>query len=400
MAHRSGPPLPSERAQDEELALSLVRGDLAFRVQRAVGLIPREGLGAGRRALALAALAWLPIAGWAAITGHAWGEVGEPLVRHYVVWVRCLVAIPLFVVAEANVDATVRRVLPYFRRSGVVAEADRPRFAAIVEGVARLRDRTHPWIALLVLVAAWTLAGATQVGAHELTWAEQGLPPRLGFGGLWLLYVARPLYQLLALAWLWRLFLIALLLARVARLPLAIVPTHADAAGGLGFVTWFARMLAPVVLGAALVAAARWAHLVVHHGVEVRSLLVPMLAFVLLALALLLSPMLVFAPRLVRARRRALLDYGALVARHGRLVQRRWIEGGDVGEPPLLAAPEIGAVADTVELYRAVEAMRPVPLDRSTVLAIALPAATPMLAVVALQIPLKEVALTVLRAVL
>jgi hypothetical protein len=49
--------------------------------------------------------------------------------------------------------------------------------------------------------------------------------------------------------WLWRLTLLVILLKRIAGLDLALVPTHADRAGGLGFLeklpTAFSRHSAP-----------------------------------------------------------------------------------------------------------------------------------------------------------
>lgn len=384
--------------ESREIALSLVRGDLAFRLQRALGLVPAQGLGVGRRALLLAALTWLPIAIWASWTGRATAGIGEPLLQHFGVSVRCLVAIPLFVIAEAGAHATTRRLIPQFARAGLVAEADRERLVAVARSVARLRDRVQPWLALVVLVAAWTLLSADPSG-HELRWAEDATAHRLGFGGLWFVYVARPLYLLLALAWLWRLVLLTALLGRLARLPLAIVPTHSDRAGGLGFLADLPRMFAPVVLGISAVAAARWAHEVVYHGLDVLALRAPMIGVVVLLVLLVLAPLLVFVPRLAAARRAALLEYGALVARHGRGVHERWIEGRRAEDEALLGAPELGAAADTLSLYTAVKTMRPVPIERGSLLAVAVPAALPMLAVLAIEVPVRELLMKVLGAI-
>src|SRR5262245_22549102 len=81
---------------DGEFALSLVRGDPLLRLQRRIGLVPAHGLGVARRALALALLAWLPLAAWALLAGR-WSGAGEPLLQHFGVHVRCLIAIPLLV---------------------------------------------------------------------------------------------------------------------------------------------------------------------------------------------------------------------------------------------------------------------------------------------------------------
>ena len=80
------------------IGLSVVRDDPAFRMQRSLGLIPQTGLGVVRRALFWSLLAWLPIAAWAALTGRAIaGTAGEPLMAHFGIHVRFLVAIPLLI---------------------------------------------------------------------------------------------------------------------------------------------------------------------------------------------------------------------------------------------------------------------------------------------------------------
>ena len=79
-----------------------------------------------------------------------------------------------------------------------------------------------------------------------------------------------------------------------------------------------------------------------------------------------------------------------LVAQHGWAVRKKWILGDAKVEEPLLDAPEIGPVADTISLYEAVQRMRPIPLGRAAALAIAVPLLIPFIAVLAIQIPLKE----------
>lgn len=178
-----------------DLEVSLVRNDLLFRAQRAVGLIPAAGFGVGRRALLLALVTWLPIAAWAVLTGRALSHAaGEPLSQHFGIHVRCLVAIPLLVVAEVVAHARTALLGQHFVRSGIVAESDLPRFREIVRGVARLRDASLPWIAVGGILVAWTTLGPIDLTAHEIDWATESgsAPAALGFGGWWFLYVVRP----------------------------------------------------------------------------------------------------------------------------------------------------------------------------------------------------------------
>jgi hypothetical protein len=283
------------------------------------------------------------------------------------------------------------RLIPYFVRSRLVRETDRERFRNIVLGVARLRDSTLPWILIAGTVIAWAFLAPVVLDAHEVVWAtEEGVAPKLGFGGWWFIYVTRPVYIALLLAWGWRLGLLFVLLRRIAKIDLAIVPTHPDGAGGLGFLEGVPMAFSLVIFACSSVIASRWAHDVVYHGVHVDTLRFPAIGFVVTALVLFLAPLLVFAPVLGPAKRRALLDYGSLVGEHGRLVARRWIAHEPVGDVDLLSAPEIGPVADTISLYAAVAGMRPIPIGRRALMSIALPAALPLVVVFAIEVPIKE----------
>jgi len=196
-------------ADSQRLSVSLVRYDLFFRAQRAVGLVPRTGLGIVRRAIAYALVTWLPIAVWVAFAGRAVsGTVDEPLLQHFGVNVRCLIAIPLLVLAEGMAHATMQRLLPQFVRAGLVTDV--AAFASTLESVKRLRDRTLPWVVIGAVALAWTVLAPDTHQGHDVRWAEDAVHPgSVGFGGWWYLYVARPVYLTLALAlaWLWRIVL-------------------------------------------------------------------------------------------------------------------------------------------------------------------------------------------------
>lgn len=379
--------------------LPLVRGDLLFRLQRAIGLIPAEGLGVGRRAAFYALVAWLPVAAWALVEGRALpGKTAEPLFEHFGIHTRCLVVIPLFILAEATANSIGTQLVRNFLAHGLITDADRPRLRQIRESVARLRDGVLPWVFVAGVIAAWLIAGPGAREVHALIWATDGAGEATPFGAWWFLYVSRAIFLALLLAWLWRIVLWTIALARIARLDLALVPTHADRVFGLGFLERTPAAFMPFLLGLSILLASASAHDVVYHGVDVRALGLQFGVFVGVVVLVMLAPLIAFAPVLARAKRQALAEYGALVARHGRLVRERWIEGKDPPDSGLLKAQEIGPVADTIALYEAVERARTMPIGKRTLVAILVPLALPLLAVAALQIPLGELLLKVLKA--
>lgn len=291
---------------EAELGISLVRDDLLFRLQRRIGLIPGEGFGLVRRAIFFALLAWLPLAVWAAFTGRALaGGVAEPLFQHFGIHARFLVAVPLLILGEGMAHRLTIRLIPYFRTSGLVRDEQAESFREIVRGIVRLRNSTLPWVAIAAILLAWLMFKPPHAQEHELVWATTGQPSPLylGFGGWWLVYVARPIFLALLAAWLWRLVLLFLLLKRIAGLDLAVVPTHPDRAGGLGFVEKLPAAFAPFAFAVSAVLASHWAHDVLYHGVHVQSLQLLAGVFVIAVVVVCLAPLVVFIPLLAAARR-------------------------------------------------------------------------------------------------
>jgi hypothetical protein len=306
------PPFVPSPAADAAKQFSPVDDEPPLRWQRAVHLAPDHGLGVFRRAIFFALLTWLPIAIWALVRGRFLNAVvGEPLLQHYGVHVRCLVTIPMFILGEATLHKAGLRYFPQFITSGIVDEVARPRFEAAVRTLHRWRDSSIPWFVVIGIALAWPLIDRTPNHVDEMSWAldEKGT---LGFGGVWFAYVVRPVFLGLLLGWIWRIALLAMVLLRLSRLGLSLVPSHPDRAGGLGFLEKLPSAFDPVSFGLASMLASRWAHQIVHHGLTLNALKVPAAVFVVVWSLLLLVPLAALMPLLHAAKRAALPSYAAV----------------------------------------------------------------------------------------
>jgi hypothetical protein len=382
-----------------EPAFSPVDNELPLRWFRRLRLVPPGGLGTKRRALIFAALTWVPIVVWAAMAGRLWDpDTGESLMRHYGIHVRCLIAIPLFILAEGALHRTVRHIVSHFLSSGVVALPQKAAFEGLVADARRLRDSSLPWVFVAGVTIAWTTIDAPSSHEDALSWAF-GADGTLGFGGAWFVYVARPIFLALLLGWIWRILLVAYAFWRVGRLELSLVPSHPDHAGGIAFVEKLPGAYALVTFAMSAAIASRWAHEIAYHGATLQSYRLPAALFAILWTLLALLPLLALAPPLWSARHGALPEYAKLVGEQGRLVHRRWILGKTVGEEPILDAPEIGPVADAAAIYDAVKGMRTVPIGRSSLIRVLIPMALPMIVIAAMQVPIGELLLKLAKAV-
>jgi hypothetical protein len=119
------------------LDFSLVREDGLHDAQRLTRLMPLQGFGLPRRMAILIAITWLPLTLAALLNRRAF-EGTEPLLQHFGVHVRFLVAIPLFILAEPLAETLGRRIVSYFLTSGLVPESERTSFVEIVQSCRRL----------------------------------------------------------------------------------------------------------------------------------------------------------------------------------------------------------------------------------------------------------------------
>jgi len=392
--------MSTPKPNPDELAFSPIDNEAPLRWLRQIGIVPAGELGLWRRAIFLALLGWLPIAVWAVLSGHfVAADIGEPLLRHYGVHVRCLLAIPLLVLAEGFVHRTALQIVPQFQTSGAIPPERKHLFESVIRDVRRLRNSTMPWVLVIGAALALSIVDRPDPTSDSMAWSLER-DGSMGFGGWWMLYVARPIFAALVLGWLWRILLVTICFWRAGRLGLSLVPTHPDRAGGLAFVEKLPGAFAPVSFAISAVVCSRWAHEIVYHEASLRSYLVPGAVLVVLWTILLLLPLLALAPVLMRARKESIRGYSTLVGEQGRLVHRRWILGERIGEEPLLDAPEIGPVADAATLYESVRRMKLAPIGKVSLVAILLPLALPMIAVTLLRIPLKDVLGALLKALI
>ncbi|MEK7950907.1 hypothetical protein [Luteolibacter soli] len=388
-----------ERQPHNEV-FSLVHDDPWFHLQERLGMVPKNGKdGVIRRTVIFCLLAWLPLVVWALVTGRAFdNSTGEPLLQHYSIHVRFLLALPALIFGERVARSTLKRLLPRFVDMGLISEEKVPAFGKVIADLLRLRNATLPWVGIAGAIVAAAFVPDTGIHLEELNWAKDG--QGLGFGGWWFLLVSRPIYQLFLFSWLWRVVLLFIFYRRIAKLGLDLLPAHPDRLGGLGFIATTPRGFSPFAFALSCVTASKWAHDIAWHGAHVNDLKVHGAIFVVMIVALCLFPLVVFFPLLKKAKRKGVAEYGALVARYDRMVAQRWIRGEETGEQPLLSAPELGPSCDIHSLYDSVRGMRMLPVDKTSLLPLLIPLALPLIAACAIEIPLAELVGKVFKTLL
>jgi hypothetical protein len=184
---------------------------------------------------------------------------------------------------------------------------------------------------------------------------------------------------------------------RVSRLNLAYVATHTDMAAGLGFLSEGQKAFSPIVFAGGTVIAAQVANTITYLGASLSSQKLPMIAYGVLAIVILLAPLLVVAPVLLKVKRNALREYGVLVTRHNQLFDQKWIQRGQPSDESILGNPDASSLVDLGSSFTVIRQMGIVPIDKPTLVTLALAAALPMIAVALYATPTEELIRVVLK---
>jgi hypothetical protein len=98
-----------------------------------------------------------------------------------------------------------------------------------------------------------------------------------------------------------------------------------------------------------------------------------------------------FAPKLLKVRRKGLLEYGALGTTYTGLFEEKWVKGMNPSGEPILGSADIRSLADFGNSYELVTRMRAFPFEPKAAVTLALAALLPMVPVLATAMPIKEV---------
>jgi len=343
-----------------------------------------------RRILILAALTWLPLLVLSVKDGVALGhQVRIPFLYDLSMYGRFLIGLPLLVAAETVIDPPVRRGLAELVETGIVPDQELPQFENLLQKMQRLRLSAVPGIILATLAFFPTF-----LFQHEWTYGAVSnwhtTARGLTAAGWWFAVFSSPMLRFIIYRWAFRYFIWALLLRRLGKMRLVLMPTHPDRAGGLN-VLGITQKRFGILFGALGCGfAGRIANGIVFEGMPLSSYQYLMVGFLLLSVIAGLFPLALLAPKLNKVRRSGLLEYGRLADTYSKLFDQKWVHNSEPPSEPLLGTSDIQSLANMGSSYRLVDAMRIAPISKRLVVRLALQAALPLIPVIILGTPVPE----------
>jgi hypothetical protein len=389
-----------------ENQLYIERGGPAYRLMQRIGLIRGEDPSLARRIMAFLVVTWIPLLILSWWEGLAVGPTPrESLLLDFATFARFLVAVPLLIIAEVTIGPRVTSAGLYFVRAGLVLPEDYPGFERAIQRLARWRDSLGAELVLvgIAMIGAWTFTTETVYGAVTASWHTAAVPTgstaRLSLAGLWYHVVAVPIVQFFWYRWLWRFLIWIRFLYDVSRLNLNLVPTHADGAGGLGFLGALHSSFGILAFALSSVLSAAAAFLIVFEAIPIEAFKVHFVTALVGFELLFLGPLAVFCPAMVRARQAWMRQYSLLVLRYNRAFHAKWIEGKEAEGGPLLGSSDMQSLADLGNSFEFIRAMKVVPFSVRVILQLAVVTLLPALPLVLLVVPVEKILDVITKAV-
>ena len=310
---------------------------------------------------------------WAALGGH----------------VRILVAIPLFFMSEAPLDARMATFVQGLVRTKIVPEASLADLQSVIERSARWRDSWLPEIICLLVAVLQSMTTLPLPYVPEFAGAGT-------LAGNWYAIVCLTIFRFLILRWLWRIFLWCHFLWRVMRLDLHLVPIHPDGAAGLGYLEIVHTMFLPLVFAVSAVLAASFATDMLAGRMTFEAIFLAIPVILAVDTALFLGPLLIVAPRLAACRRQAMKNYMEFAAGYVNEFEQKWL-GGSPPTQTLLGTPDLQSLADLANSVNIARNMRSVPISKRLVTMLLIVALVPMAPLLLLKYPIVELIVRIVR---
>lgn len=380
-----------------ESELYVDRGGPTARFMRRLFLRWGIDLSATHRIVAFLIITWVPLLLFAMLEGRAFGSgPKESLLQDFGTYARFFLAVPLLILAESIVGPRLTGAGLNFVQGGFVRPEDYPAFD---RAIARVKARRESYVAELIILGvailgSWVFTFETVSGETIATWRSPNLPSTatgISLTALWYRCVATPILQFFWYRWLWRLAIWAGFLWTVSRLNLNLIGTHADQAGGLGFLGTAHMSLGIFALTFSSVLSAEAAFLVVFEKVDIETFKFAYIALLVFVELFFLGPLLMFIPIMAKTRLAWLRDYSLLVDRYNRSFHEKWVLGKSPADKSLLGSSDIQSLADLGNSFQFVRGMSVIPISLRVALQFAIVTSLPCVPLILLVVPIDQI---------
>lgn len=341
------------------------------------------------------ALCWLPLAVITLFQGTFWtGNMDTSFITSFDTQARFLITMPILILAEKLVSSKLDRILGQLKNSGIVNKEDHITFDEIIKRNVKFLKSHWTDIAVFVIcyIHVFIVLFYKSENTSFLSWQiyyEDG-EASLDFAGKWSTLISRPFILFLFYRWILRIVVWGNILRSVSNLKLNLFAIHPDLCGGLGFLGYSIRYFTPVAFAFSATIVGNMADFMLIEGSHLDDLKIPALAYLIFITILFTLPLIFFTGKLMDAREKSVFENYDFANGIYRELRLKFAKGYEKVNAEDLSSVDYSAAADLSAVVDNSLKMKFVPFTIKDLIPLWAMSTLPFLAVVLLEIPIKE----------
>jgi hypothetical protein len=319
----------------------------------------------GRLALLGLAITWFPLAIITAFEGTLYYGAKMPFLNDVAMQARILIALPMMIFIKVVIDNKVTAVIQYISIALLSPDERQLIIETTFARAKKLTSSTLTEIVLLLVVFSFTIS-MVKAGIYSglegdiSSWMVSNSDGKQTFSiaGYWAVCVSIPTFQFLLIRWLWRYIVWTILLFRLSKSDLILLPTHPDRSGGLGIIMLAQRAFNLVFVASSVVISGQLMTDLLNHPESFNTIKNEAIGFIVICIILLIF----FTIQLIRTKNEGLLHLSNLGAGMSQKFEKEWINKVPIAEKIEAMTVDPSMVYDYSGIFEAVQKMRPLPI--------------------------------------
>jgi len=347
------------------------------------------------KAMLLFIICWVPLAIITLFQGNFWtGNIDDSFISNIDSQARFLISLPILVLSEKLISSKLGLILGQFKNSGIIKPEDFSSFDKII-GKA-LHFLNSKWTFICIILICYFQVFSVLIYESEytsvLSWQIADVPgeEKLNLAGKWNALISRPIVFFLFLKWILRIVVWGWILRKISQLNLNLFPVHPDLCGGLGFLGYALRFFSPIAFALSAAIAGNMADFILIEGVELKSLLLPGIAYIIFISLLFTLPLLSFVGKLIDGREQSVFENYDFANGMYRELRLKFSKGYDKVTKDDLQSTEFSAVSDLSSIVENALNMKYIPFTLRDLIPLWMMTILPFLAVILLEVPINE----------
>jgi hypothetical protein len=309
-------------------------------------------------------------------------------IRDIATHVRFILVLPILLFARQSLNKSFNNMISTFHETKIIDQENSEGFEKVIEWLIKWRNSWVVDILLIILVYSAFFVQQTRLINESGTYAPWLLyENKITAAGWWYLIFSLPIIQMLLYRWLFTIFLWIIFLRKISKLDLHLSALHPDGMGGLGFMKYTQIGYFPVAFAFSSLTAGALNNILIFTETSIHDYKVLIGSLFIFVLLLFILPLLVFVPLLSAVKRKYFLTYSLQAWPFARKYEEELKEFYKTEENK----PDSSWHVDMADSFEKTANMKIVLIDKTILAVFIIAVVLPFLAVIAQEIPLRDV---------